>query len=454
LFNDAGVRALTVLQGDVNPHYLDNVMVVADDREVQATEDIFADNGMKLIAKGKPINREMRDRLIHRKLRKPLEDCMEVASGVTGEQCAKVAEEVLDQHECLRVLCSAPHFNPVKLLAESSFKGRLQTLLTVYAEHKPQKLHHAVGVTLLGLGLAQRVPSAALDPTQVLITASLCHDVGELYINPDYLASGAKLDPQQWRHIAAHPVVAHRLLHDLPGPCRAASLLVLEHHERLDGFGYPHGKRGAEISLGSQIVAMSEMLGGMLSGGRAPLVRADVAVKLIPGEFNRAFIDVVSQISHQCMERITQDGSFAPQDALQKAARLALRLSRMEQLQHEFADQFQRASKPFQGLIADALERLERIRRAWSSTGLDAYPPHMLTQMEWSSELGVGLEVAMILREIVWRLRELERELRLRVQNVAPADLHVLDAFTSRLDVMDSVPAESAVPSQASEALA
>lgn len=443
---------MSTLQSDVNPHYLDNVMTVADDREVQATEDIYAENGMKLIAKGKQINREMRDRLLHRKLRKPLEDCMEVASGVTGEQCARVAEEVLAQHECLRELCAIPRFNPVKLLAESSFKGRLQSLLTIYAEHRPQKLHHAVGVTLLGMGLAQRVQPSVLDATQVLITAGLCHDVGELYINPEYLAPRVRLDPQQWRHIAAHPVVAHRLLQDLPGPCRQASLMVLEHHERLDGFGYPHGKRGADLGIGSQILAVSEMLAGLLQTGLAPLVRADVAVKLIPGEFNRAVIDVVSQVSQLCLKRSPQDTSFNPEDALQKAARLAIHLNVMDQLQHEFADEFGRASAAFRHLIADAIERFERIRRAWSSTGLDAHPPHMLPQLEWSHELGPGVEVAMIMREIVWRLRELERELRIRVQSAAPADLPVLDAFTARLDILTNEPQAS--PPVTAEALA
>src|SRR3990167_6785568 len=137
---------VTELDGKVNPHYLENVMVVADDREVQATEDIYADNGMKLIAKGRPINRDMRDRLLERKLRKPLEDCMEVASGITGADCVRVAQALLDQHESLRILCSVPRFDPVKSLGEMTIKGRLQTLLTVYCEHRPQKLQHAVSV--------------------------------------------------------------------------------------------------------------------------------------------------------------------------------------------------------------------------------------------------------------------------------------------------------------------
>ncbi|MES2091407.1 MAG: HD domain-containing phosphohydrolase, partial [Pseudomonadota bacterium] len=405
------------LEGKVNPHYLDNVMVVADDREVQATEDIFADNGMKLIAKGKAINRDMRDRLVERKLRKPLEDCMEIASGVTGAQCAKAAEALLDKHQSLRVLCSAPRFNPIRMLSESVFKGRLQTLLTVYAEHRPNKLEHAVSVALLGLGLAHRIQPGAADAAQILLTACMCHDVGELYINPDYLAPGIKLDSQQWRHIAAHPVVAHRLLKDLPGPCRQASVLVLEHHERLDGFGYPYGRRGTDIGLGSQIVGLSEMLSGLLAFSSTPFTQADVAVKLIPGEFSRAIIDLVSQVSRQCNEQAEPTAVAMPQDILLNAAKVARQLGRIEQLHMDLVVQLDKTSPAFKAMIVSARDRFERILRAWSSTGLDAHSPEMLTQQELLRDGDVGREVVMIQREIVWRLRELERELRIRVQN-------------------------------------
>jgi hypothetical protein len=427
---------VTELDGKVNPHYLENVMVVADEREVQATEDIYADNGMKLIAKGRPINRDMRDRLLERKLRKPLEDCMEVASGVTGAQCAHAAQELLDQHETLRVLCSVPRFNPVKLLGELTIKGRLQTLLTVYGEHRPQKLQHAVTVALLGMGLSQRIQAGAADVAQVMAIGGLCHDVGELYINPDYLSLGVRLDPQQWRHIAAHPVVAHRLLQDLPGPCRSASALVLDHHERMDGFGYPHGRMGKDIAVGSQIVALSEMLGGMLGKAPAPFKQADVAVKLIPGEFSRAIIDVVSLISHQCHEQVTNASSSATREALNNAAKLGSQLGRIDRLKTDFADDFSRASAPFQALIGTAQDRFERIQRAWSSTGLDADEPHMLPGLNGEEDAELGLEVSMILKEILWRLRELERELRIRVQNVAPADLPILDRYFARLFAM------------------
>ena len=141
----------------VNVHYLDHVMTVAEERPVEATEDIYAANGMKLVAKGYAINRSMRDRLLEHQLVKPLEDCMAVSDGVTGARCAQMAEQLLDTHPALRALDLPPSApNAVKMMADSTYAGRLQTLLTVYNEHRPGKLAHGVCVSLFALNLAQR----------------------------------------------------------------------------------------------------------------------------------------------------------------------------------------------------------------------------------------------------------------------------------------------------------
>src|SRR5690606_25441118 len=245
--NQAGASA-------VNPHYLDHVMTVAEDREVEATEDIYAENAMKLVAKGYAINAALRERLIRHKLVKPLEDCMAVAGGVTGERCAEVAERLLASHPALRAMCPSDKgpSSPLRLLKEACPTGRLQTLLTVYAEHRPGKLEHAVRVSLLAMSLAQRMLPKDRQVPDVLLVAGLAHDVGELYIDPQYLQPGARLGPKEWRHIAAHPVIAHGLLTTLEGSAKPAAELILNHHERLDGFGYPLGKRAGQLSEAAQ----------------------------------------------------------------------------------------------------------------------------------------------------------------------------------------------------------
>ena len=401
-------------------------MTVAEERQVEATEDIYSENGMKLVAKGYAINRSMRERLIEHKLIKPLEDCMAVSDGVTGKRCAEMAERMLDTYPALRAVClSEKRASPIKLFADSIFAGRLQTLLTVYTEHQSGKLDHAVSVALLALSLVQRMMPGENDALGVMLVAALSHDVGELYIDPRYLEKDAQLGPREWRHIAAHPVIAHGLLKDLTGAAKPASALILDHHERLDGFGYPQGRRMGEVSDSAQILAVAEMLGGMLDKGGA-LQQADVAVKLIHGEFSRPVIDVVSRTFRECREADAVTEGEALKDALLMSHELGERLDRILCVQAEFKPMFDRASSPFKALWGQALERFESIRRAWSSTGLDVQPDGAWLQHESPA---MQREVAAILREINWRLRELDRELHARVIRHAGGDLPMLERY-------------------------
>lgn len=431
----------------VNVHYLDHVMTVAEERQVEATEDIYAENGMKLIAKGYAINQAMRERLIAHKLIKPLEDCMAVSDGVTGKRCAETAERMLDTYPVLRAAClSDRRASPVKLMADSTFAGRLQTLLTVYTEHQSGKLEHAVCVALLALAMTQRMMPGENDVLGVMLVAALGHDVGELYIDPRYLQKGAELGPKEWRHIAAHPVIAHDLLKDLSGLAKPASALILAHHERLDGFGYPLGRRSGEVSDSSQILAVAEMLGGLLDKAGGVLQQADVAVKLIHGEFSRPVIDVVSSTFRECRDVDAVTESEMLRDALSMSRALGERLERILIVQGRFQPMFSRASAPFKGLWAHASERFESIRRAWSSTGLDVQPDGAWLQQESPA---MQREVTVILREISWRLRELERELHARVIRHAAGDLPVLERYLQEVRAEAGAPEELAVASSA-----
>ena len=417
----------------VNVHYLDHVMTVAEERPVEATEDIYAANGMKLVAKGYAINRSMRDRLLEHQLVRPLEDCMAVSDGVTGARCAQMAEQLLDTHPALRALDLPPSApNAVKMMADSTYAGRLQTLLTVYNEHRPGKLAHGVCVSLFALNLAQRASLHDTKDLDVMLLAGLAHDVGELYIDPAYLAPGARLGIKEWRHIAAHPVIAHNLLKDLPGLARPASALILEHHERCDGYGYPLGKRGTQLSLPSQILAAAEILTGILEKGDHLLAHADIAVKLIHGEFSREVVDAVSSArrQHQHVPTQGQQATELLSEALQHSRAMGHRLQQIMATQNAFEAAIQHSSATFKTLWAEAQERFRSILRAWSSTGLDVQPDGAWLHQEPAS---MQQEVAFVLQEIRWRLRELERELLARTTQHAPGDLSLLERYLAEV---------------------
>jgi response regulator RpfG family c-di-GMP phosphodiesterase len=95
------------------------------------------------------------------------------------------------------------------------------------------------------------------DEAEVLRYAGVLHDVGKIAIDSSILSKPGPLTPGEWEIIYTHPTVGARLLKEIPFLERAAEL-VLRHHEKFDGTGYPDRLRGEAIPLGARIIAAAE----------------------------------------------------------------------------------------------------------------------------------------------------------------------------------------------------
>ena len=95
-------------------------------------------------------------------------------------------------------------------------------------------------------------------------TASILHDIGKIGISGAILNKKGKLSDQELAEIKNHPEFGWGVLRDLPG-FEPVAELVLYHHERVDGNGYPAGLKGEEIPLGACIVAVIDAYDAMTS---------------------------------------------------------------------------------------------------------------------------------------------------------------------------------------------
>ncbi len=95
------------------------------------------------------------------------------------------------------------------------------------------------------------------DEAEVLRYAGVLHDVGKIAIDASILGKPGPLTPGEWEIMYTHPTVGAKLLKEIPFLERAAEL-VLRHHERFDGTGYPDRLRGEAIPLGARIIAAAE----------------------------------------------------------------------------------------------------------------------------------------------------------------------------------------------------
>jgi HD-GYP domain-containing protein (c-di-GMP phosphodiesterase class II) len=93
---------------------------------------------------------------------------------------------------------------------------------------------------------------------------AILHDLGKVGVPEAVLNKPGKLDPEEWKQIEKHPEYGWSILRIIPG-FRPASLLVLHHHERIDGKGYPAGLKNTEIPLGSRIISVIDSFDAMVS---------------------------------------------------------------------------------------------------------------------------------------------------------------------------------------------
>ena len=85
------------------------------------------------------------------------------------------------------------------------------------------------------------------------------HDLGKLSVPADILSKPSRLSDIEMQLIQIHPEAGYNILKDIEFPWPVA-YVVLQHHERMDGSGYPHGLKGIDISLEARIVAVADVV--------------------------------------------------------------------------------------------------------------------------------------------------------------------------------------------------
>jgi response regulator RpfG family c-di-GMP phosphodiesterase len=139
--------------------------------------------------------------------------------------------------------------------------GVLEVLVTALDQHCDEAAHSRQTATL-ALLLGRRLGLTQGELT-VLEQGSLLHDVGKLGL-PPLLLTRQELDPDEWRELRRHPEIGYQLLAPIPSLAAARSL-VLQHHERWDGKGYPFGLAGEHIDRKARIFHVAEAWNAMIS---------------------------------------------------------------------------------------------------------------------------------------------------------------------------------------------
>ena len=144
-----------------------------------------------------------------------------------------------------------------------SLVGTIEAISKAFEVRDPYTVGHQQRVARLACSIAQEM---GLDSEQIegLGMGATIHDVGKIYLPAEILSKPTKLAVLEFELIKSHSQVGYDILKDIEFPWPIADI-AYQHHERLDGSGYPQGLKGDEICLEAKITAVADVVEAMSS---------------------------------------------------------------------------------------------------------------------------------------------------------------------------------------------
>jgi putative nucleotidyltransferase with HDIG domain len=149
--------------------------------------------------------------------------------------------------------------------SEEAYLGtRIRALLELLADRDTSTEEHTRRVALLAARVAEELKLPACLRRDLAV-GGLLHDVGKLSVPLEILQKPGPLDDDELAEIRKHPAAGRKLLDELGGFPETVRKLVSDHHERLDGTGYPNGLKGDELTIETRILAVCDVYDALVS---------------------------------------------------------------------------------------------------------------------------------------------------------------------------------------------
>ena len=146
---------------------------------------------------------------------------------------------------------------------QKTLEGAILAISRTTETRDPCTAGHQKRVTLLAYAIATEM-GLPEEQSEGLRVAGLVHDIGKMAVPAEILSKPTKLTEPEFNLIKSHPQVAYDILKTIEFPWPVADI-VLQHHERMDGSGYPQGLKGKKIMVEGRILAVADVVEAMAS---------------------------------------------------------------------------------------------------------------------------------------------------------------------------------------------
>ncbi len=267
-------------------------------RPIRTSQAIYNSHGVKLLEGGVTIDQSLYDRLLSHRLALPLDECIDASPSVDPGILGDAARAAIARWPFFARACPPGSVGKevIDALVTTRLPKPVALHLTLARETRPALFDHSILMALLSAHLAgaaggsrARVGAAA--------TAGLLHDLGMLHVQPDLLDSEERLSGDELKPIYVHPLTSSMLVDRFAEYSKEIVRAIVEHHERLDGSGYPRGLSGDAVSPLGRILALAEVVTAMFDGQRQlPEQRVSLLLRINPRRYDASHVAAVHRL--------------------------------------------------------------------------------------------------------------------------------------------------------------
>jgi HD-GYP domain-containing protein (c-di-GMP phosphodiesterase class II) len=388
-------------------HFAHAVTELGVIRPVVASTAIFNSDGVKLIEKGVSINARIYERLTQHRLATPLEQCVESEPGVTRSSLREAMESMCADEPFFAAMLEDPplrgaFLDEIELMPLPKVIG---FQLTLMRETRPEQWMHALRSAITAAWLGSREHAIRFDLRQ-LAAAGLVHDLGMLHLDPLLLQPELDLSRDQRRQLYSHPLVSVLLLERYPEYSAELVRAVREHHEAMDGSGYPGNVHGDRISPWGRVLALTEVVTSMFGSNRpARGQRLSLVLRMNRHRFDARLVHEITRLLPHLHSSNSPAIAQAPTEAL---AAIDALLARWVTSAPDTAS----LPKSRAAAVDRVRDLCGQAQRVLSETGA---APVQLAQLDGLSQPAeLRVELGLIAQEAAWQLRSVARQTRRR----------------------------------------
>lgn len=146
---------------------------------------------------------------------------------------------------------------------QKTLNDTINTLASITENRDPYTSGHQKKVAYLAINISEEL-GLSDEETEALGIAAMVHDIGKIAIPASILSKPGKVSDVEYKLIKTHPRTGYEIIKNIEFPYPIEKI-ILQHHERLDGSGYPLGLKGKDIMLEAKILAVADVVEAMSS---------------------------------------------------------------------------------------------------------------------------------------------------------------------------------------------